>query len=83
MEGENISEFLASLKTFPLPVGWVTLHKKLSRCHFGFGIRNPELRSRLLSTVHTKENTSERDKKMVSMLFFIRKTCKISRKNID
>lgn len=82
MEGENISEFLASLKTFPLPVGWVTLHKKLSRCHFGFGIRNPELRSRLLSTVHTKENTSG-DMKMVSVLTFIRKMCKISRKSID
>jgi len=82
MEGENISEFLASLKTFPLPVGWVTLHKKLSRCHFGFGIRNPELRSRLLSIVHTKENnTSEGDVKMVSVLTFIRKMCKIQEKS--
>lgn len=83
MEGENISEFLASLKPFPLPVDWVTLHKKLSRCHFGFGIRNPELKSRLPSTVHTKENTSEGDMKMVSVLTFIRKMCKISRKSID
>lgn len=59
MEGENISEFLAILKTFPLPVGWVTLNKKLSRCHFGCGIRKPELRSRLLSTVHTKDVPQE------------------------
>ncbi|XP_068251799.1 uncharacterized protein [Nyctibius grandis] len=73
----------ASLKTFPLPAGWVTLHKKLSRWHFGFGIRNPELRSRLLSTVHMKENTSEGDMKMVSVLTFIRKMCKSSRKNIN
>lgn len=82
MEGENISELLASLKTFPSPVRWVALHKKLSRCHFGFGIRNPELRSKLLSTVHTKENTSEGDMRMVSVLTFIRKMCKISRKSI-
>lgn len=83
MEGENISEFLASLKTFPLPIGWVTFQKKLSRWHFGLGIRNPVLRSSLLSTVHKKENISEGDMKMVSVLTFIRKMCKISRKSIN
>lgn len=82
MEGENISEFLASLKAFLLPVGWVTLHKKLSRCHFGFGIRNSELKPRL-NIVHTKENTSEGDMKMVSVLTFVRKMYKISRKSTD
>lgn len=83
MEGENISEFLASLKAFLLPVGWVTLQKKLSRCHFGFGIRNSELKPRLLNIVHTKQNTSEGDMKMVSVLTFVRKMCKVSRKSID
>lgn len=77
MEGENISEFLASLKAFLLPVGWVTLHRKLSRCHFGFGIRNSELKPRLLNIVHTKENTSEGDMKMFSVLTFVRKMCKV------
>lgn len=77
MEGENISEFLASLKALLLPVGWVTLHRKLSRCHFGFGIRNSELKPRLLNIVHTKENTSEGDMKMFSVLTFVRKMCKV------
>lgn len=77
MEGENISEFLASLKGFLLPVGWVTLHRKLARCHFGFGIRNSKLKPRLLNIVHTKENTSEGDTKMFSVLTFVRKMCKV------
>lgn len=79
MEGENISESLASLKAFLLPVGWVTLQKKLSRCHFGFGIRNSELKTRLLNIVHTKEGNM----KMASVLTFVRKMHKISRKSID
>lgn len=55
-----MSEFLASLKSFPVPVGRVILHKKLSRCRFGIEIRNPELRSRPLSTAHTKRKYLKR-----------------------
>lgn len=59
MEGENLSEFLASLKSFPLLVILVTFCKKHVRHRFGFGIRKPEERVRLLSTGHAEEIPQE------------------------